>query len=191
MKINRLLLITGNVGKAKEFEGLLHGGGLSFDNKSLDLVEIQSMSIDEIGEFKTRKALEYKDAIKDYDVVMTDDTALYCDGLNQLPGPLIKWFLDTINAKGIYDLVKDKPKRAVACCLLTLGFPKTDEIIQFKGEVEGELVPERGKTGFGWDGIFRPVGYEKTYAELDLEEKNTISHRAMAMNRFNEWLTGS
>ena len=94
--------------------------------------------------------------IRYFDAIMTDDTALYCEGLNQLPGPFIKWFLDTVGAKGIFDLVKDKPKKTTACCLLTLGFPRSHEIMQFKGEVEGELVAERGQTGFGWDGIFLP-----------------------------------
>ena len=60
----------------------------------------------------------------------------------------------------------------------------------FQGIVNGEITRERsGCEGFGYDPIFRPDGYEKTFAELGAEIKNKISHRARATEKLTEYLT--
>ena len=60
---------------------------------------------------------------------------------------------------------------------------------QFEGEVEGEILEERtGTTGFGYDPIFRPDGYDQSFAEMSMEEKNAISHRGRAIAKLTEWL---
>lgn len=59
----------------------------------------------------------------------------------------------------------------------------------FEGVVEGEISTEiTGNKGFGYDPIFRPKGYQKTFAEMDLSEKNQISHRALASNKLIQFL---
>lgn len=59
----------------------------------------------------------------------------------------------------------------------------------FEGIVKGEIATERrGGKGFGYDPVFLPIGYSKTFAEMTLEEKNKISHRAMAMNKLVDYL---
>jgi XTP/dITP diphosphohydrolase len=64
--------------------------------------------------------------------------------------------------------------------------PKT---VLFEGIVEGEIIRERrGGEGFGYDPIFQPIGYDKTFAELGLSIKNTISHRARAVNKLTHYL---
>ncbi len=66
------------------------------------------------------------------------------------------------------------------------GKPKT---VLFEGIVEGEIIRERrGGEGFGYDPIFQPTGYDKTFAELGLSVKNTISHRARAVNKLTHYL---
>lgn len=61
---------------------------------------------------------------------------------------------------------------------------------QFEGIVEGEITQQSsGAKGFGYDPVFRPRGYELTFAEMDLKEKNRISHRAKAVHRLIEFLT--
>ena len=47
----------------------------------------------------------------------------------------------------------------------------------FVGRTEGQIVPSRGHTTFGWDPVFQPEGFQETYAEMDKSVKNTISHR--------------
>ena len=57
------------------------------------------------------------------------------------------------------------------------------EPVVFVGRTEGKIVPARGPLDFGWDPIFEPDGYDKTYAELDKEIKNTISHRGRSLEK--------
>jgi non-canonical purine NTP pyrophosphatase (RdgB/HAM1 family) len=181
-------LVTGNQNKAIEFEKLIDIKELRFDSRSFDLIEIQSMSLEEVGFQKTATALEFLKGATEFDAVLTDDTGLFCDGLNGLPGPFIKLFLDTIGTRGLVDMVSDKSLKSKAVCLLTLGIVKTGAIIQFKGEVSGRLVNERGDSGFGWDTIFLPDGYDTTYGEMSLEEKNRISHRTLASKKLRDWV---
>jgi XTP/dITP diphosphohydrolase len=61
---------------------------------------------------------------------------------------------------------------------------------QFEGIVKGEIILQSaGDRGFGYDPVFRPEGYELTFAEMDLKEKNLISHRAKAVQQLIEFLT--
>jgi XTP/dITP diphosphohydrolase len=59
----------------------------------------------------------------------------------------------------------------------------------FEGKVEGEIIQNRkGTGGFGYDPVFMPKGYDKTFAEIPLSEKNKISHRAQAMKKLLAFL---
>lgn len=62
----------------------------------------------------------------------------------------------------------------------------------FEGEIQGMIIPEkRGTGGFGYDPIFVPDGYTKTFAEMDPDEKNAISHRSLAVDKLLEFLKNS
>jgi len=70
-----------------------------------------------------------------------------------------------------------------------IGFHNDKEIFTFMGEVKGTLAVEpRGEGGWGWDPIFIPAHTDKTYAELTAEEKNAISHRRAALEKFKKYL---
>ncbi len=188
MRIQNLLLITGNPGKAEEFKELIDIKELNFSHRSLDLPEIQSFEIEDIARYKTQAALNILSEGFEYDAVLTDDTGLYCEGLNGLPGPFIKWFLDKLNAEGLHNLVKNGNTNTKAVCLLSLGVIKSSEIVQFNGTVPGRLTKPKGSGGFGWDAAFVPDGQSKTYGEMTEEEKNKISHRTLAVKQFRNWL---
>ena len=69
------------------------------------------------------------------------------------------------------------------------GCTSIKEIHKFEGIVEGEIIRERrGGAGFGYDPIFQPEGYDKTFAELGMDIKNHISHRARAVQKLAEYL---
>jgi len=188
-RIQKILLITGNSGKENEFRNLLGLENISLSSCDLPIHEIQSLDINEIGRQKTITALSYQHECKGYDAVLTDDTALSLSCLKGLPGPLIKWFLKTLTAQGIAELVEGKEQSATATCLLTLGIVENQELIQFVGKTEGRIVSSKGKKGFGWDSIFQPLRSNITYGELDILEKNKISHRAKAISKLKDWLT--
>ena len=81
---------------------------------------------------------------------------------------------------------KARFRTVIALIMEEEGKPKT---VLFEGIVEGEIIRERrGGEGFGYDPIFQPTGYEKTFAELGLSIKNTISHRARAVNKLTHYL---
>jgi len=72
-------------------------------------------------------------------------------------------------------------------CLIEKGL-----VTYFEGKVEGNIIEDtRGALGFGYDPIFIPVGYNITFAEMDLSEKNKISHRSIATNRLLAYLNSS
>ena len=69
---------------------------------------------------------------------------------------------------------------------------KNDKTHYFEGKVIGSITRKRvGKDGFGYDPIFIPEGYDKTYSELSLNEKNAISHRGIAVNKLVNFLNGN
>ena len=63
------------------------------------------------------------------------------------------------------------------------------EIYFFEGKIDGEIIEtEKGTNGFGYDPVFKPLGYDKTFAEMTDVEKNSISHRALATKELNDFL---
>ena len=189
MKIKNLLLITGNQGKAEEFKALLNIPELKISYLPLPLAEIQSLDIEEVGRHKTSEVFNFKEKIDGYDAVMTDDTGMTLDALNGLPGPLIKWFLKSIGEDGLVDLVKGKSAATTVTCLLTLGLTRNQDLVQFRGDIKGKIVPARGDLGFGWDTIFQPNGSELTYGEMSADQKNRISHRTLAVKKLRDWIS--
>ena len=188
MKIQSLVLITGNEGKAKEFQELLNLPELRFSWQKLSLTEIQSAEILEISKAKTTVAMYHPDLPTGFDAVLTDDTGLYLDAIGGLPGPLVRFFLESLTLQQIFDLTAKGGQQAKATCLLGLGLNQSKEIMQFEGETLGQMVEPTGAEGFGWDPLFLAEGASKTYAELSLEEKNKISHRAKAVAKLREWI---
>jgi inosine triphosphate pyrophosphatase len=60
------------------------------------------------------------------------------------------------------------------------------EVKIFEGRTEGSIVTPRGKRDFGWDPVFQPEGFQLTYAEMDADTKNSISHRGRALQKLKE-----
>ena len=79
-------------------------------------------------------------------------------------------------------------RRAHFCCALTLCYP-TGKIISFQGKIFGYLqFPARGSNGFGYDSIFVPDGYNKTFGEMNFSYKERISHRQIAFDKLKNFL---
>ncbi len=123
-------------------------------------------------------------------LVLADDSGLEVDSLGGAPGVYSARYAgegatDAANRQKLLEemerLAADAPRTARFRCLLALA--RDGEVIAtFEGVVEGEVVQaERGTAGFGYDPLFQPDGFGKTFAELSASEKNAISHRAMAV----------
>ena len=83
---------------------------------------------------------------------------------------------------------EDKTASAV-CTLAFHSGEKDSEVILFQGITPGTIVHPRGPTDFGWDPCFQPKGYDKTYAELPKETKNSISPRGKAVEKLKAYFT--
>ena len=172
---------------------------------SVEVVSLREIGflqeIDETGEtleansaLKAREVWNWlveKDLIKNVDGVFADDTGLEIAALNGAPGVrTARWAGDDakdINnrQKALRELngVTDRNARFRTVVTLIMG----NEEQQVEGIVNGKIsLYEEGEGGFGYDPVFIPEGYEKTFASLPTEVKNTISHRARAMEELSK-----
>jgi XTP/dITP diphosphohydrolase len=125
-----------------------------------------------------------------------DDTGLEIEALDGAPGVYSAryagegcTFEDNMN-KVLANLEGETNRSArfrTVICLILQG-----KEYFFGGEIKGEIFTSRvGEQGFGYDPIFKPEGYNLTFAQMTLEQKNTISHRGLAVQRLVGFLTGS
>jgi XTP/dITP diphosphohydrolase len=186
-----ICIATNNQHKIEEIRALL---GPFFQLKSLqeigcfeDLAETQST----IEGNSLQKAQYVFDT---YGVpCFADDTGLEVDILNGAPGVhsaryagVHKNSEDNIDLL-LKNLANSSNRNARFKTIITLVEP--EQTTTFEGIVEGTIQTERrGNKGFGYDSVFKPTGFTKTFAELSLEEKNLISHRAIAVKKLINFL---
>jgi inosine triphosphate pyrophosphatase len=183
-----ITFVTGNKKKLEEVEQLLLADAdampYTLTNRKLELPELQGDPT-EIAIEKCRMAAKSVNG-----PVLTEDTSLCFHALNGMPGPYIKWFLEKCGHDGLnrmLDGFDDKSAYAQTVTAFTLG--PDEEVHVFSGRTEGKIVQARGKLDFGWDPIFEPnEGGGKTYAEMENEEKNAISHRGRSFAKLKQFL---
>lgn len=126
--------------------------------------------------------------------VLSDDSGLEVDFLGGAPGVSSARFAeshnDAANRKKLLKLLENTEHRnARFVTVIAFYNGKDNNIYFFEGECKGEIIyQERGEGGFGYDSIFVPCGYDKTFAELSEIEKNQLSHRADAAHKFCDFL---
>jgi inosine triphosphate pyrophosphatase len=174
-----LFFITGNQGKLAEAKSIIP----NIEGLDIELPEIQGVDAHNIIEAKLKAAFEHKSG-----EFVVEDTSLYYEGLNGLPGPLVKWFLETVGPDGLYKFAKGfNAYKATAKTIV--GYAKDPNNIQFfEGNTEGQVVEPRGEQGFGFDPVFQPDGYNQTFAEMGRDEKNKISMRRLAFGQLKNYL---
>ena len=151
----------------------------------IDLVEIQSLDAHEIIRAKLEEARKHHKG-----KLIVEDTSLYFDGLNGLPGPLIKWFMKSIGNDGLMKIVQNLDNNR-AEAKTVIGYSNASgEVSFFEGSFFGTIVTPRG-TGFGWDPIFMPDGQTKTFGEMTAEEKNSLSMRRLSVEKLREFLVNN
>ena len=174
-----ITFVTGNQGKAEEVARYLSA---KINHVSLDLEEIQSLDLEKIVE---DKALRAYDQLKSK--VLVEDVSFTFHSMGNLPGPLIKWFLNELKNEGLCRLVdgKDRSCTATVC----YGLYDGSKVRTFSGSMEGTVADSpRGDRSFGWAPVFIPNGFNKTYAELSIEEQGTISMRNKALVKLKGYL---
>ena len=174
-----IYFVTSNENKLKEVHAFL---GIELQRASLDLIEIQSMKLEDVVRDKAARA--YAMLKKP---VLVEDTGVFLRQFNGFPGALIKWMVEAVGNGGVCDAVRGKDVRAYAETCFCLYDGKAFRL--FVGRADGSITESpRGSNGFGWDKIFQPDGFKVTFAEMTTEEKNKISHRGKALSKLKEYL---
>ena len=130
-------------------------------------------------------------------LVLADDSGLEVDSLGGAPGVRSARYAaeaanDAMNRRKLIEemarLTPDASRMARFRCVLVLA--RGGEVLgTFAGAVEGEIIGvERGVDGFGYDALFQPIGFKKTFAELSARKKNAVSHRGAAVDQLRLFL---
>jgi XTP/dITP diphosphohydrolase len=186
--MNKLLIATNNKGKVKELQELLKDTGLELVtpaqiNLQLDVLEDGYT----YAENATKKATAFAKASGM--ISLADDSGLEVDALGGAPGLYSARYSPKPNAtdadRRVYLLQnlqgKPRPWTAHFHATIAIATPNGDVHLT-EGICEGEIIPEeRGTGGFGYDPIFLLSELGKTTAELSMDEKNRLSHRARAV----------
>lgn len=193
----KLILSTGNKNKVHEIKDILKD--LPIEVLSKDDIDLGHIDVVEDGttlrENSIKKAKELS-VYTDY-MVMADDSGLFVDELNGEPGVYSNRYAgepgnDSANNTKLLGALKDVEiaKRTAKFITVIALVTEDKEIITISGEVLGKIgFKNMGENGFGYDPLFLPDGYDKTFAELGEDIKNTISHRAKALEEMKKVIT--
>ncbi len=180
----KIYFATTNAHKFSEVSALASRFGISLGMVEVELVEPQADSLREIVRAKVRQAYL---AVKK--PVIADDSGLFIPALRGFPGPYSSFVMKTVGNEGILRLLEGKDRGAEFVC--AAGYFDGREEVVVEGKVAGKIADSvRGRGGFGFDPIFIPCGYEKTFAE-DPETKQKLSHRAVAFTSLFQKLVSS
>ena len=187
----KLVFATNNKNKIKEIKHLI--------GNSIELLNLEDIGcFEEIPETAdTIKGNAIQKAQYIYEKYgfncFADDTGLEIEALNGEPGVYsARYAGEQKNANDNMDKVLTKlngENNRTAQFKTVMALIIDGELTCFEGVVEGQITTQKsGTEGFGYDPIFKPNGYEKTYSEMDLNEKNKISHRAIATKKLIHFL---
>lgn len=195
--MDRIIAASRNKHKLDEIGEILSKFGLQIISR--DDAGIEKFEITEDG--NSFEENSYKKAYAIFKVsgeaTIADDSGLMVDFLNGAPGIYSARFsgdnaADEDNNKKLLDLMSDvdeENRTARFVSVITMIFKNGEKIVA-RGECEGTLLYEpMGENGFGYDPIFKPLGYNKSFAQLTSEEKNSISHRAVALKQLEKLLS--
>jgi XTP/dITP diphosphohydrolase len=152
--------------------------------RDLGYTEIQADTLEEVASYGIREVME-----KLQDPAMIEDAGLFIQELKGFPGVYSAYVQKTIGNAGILRLMAgESNRRAFFRSVVCYAEPGESPRI-FRGEVHGQIgLQPRGSGGFGYDPIFYVDG--KSLGEMEIEEKNKISHRAASLRALKVWLEG-
>lgn len=183
----KLVLASHNQGKIDELSQMLAPYGV----KILSARDLKLPDVEETGETFAENAALKAEAISEYTGMpcLADDSGLCVDALDGRPGVYSARYAADNNAR-INKLIGELRESGKAdwsahfSCVLALKIPHQKTKF-FEGRVDGKIIENRrGSEGFGYDPVFVPDGYERTFAEMSKEEKAKISHRGKALLQF-------
>ena len=195
--MKKIVIASHNDGKVEEIRGLLK----KYKFKIFSLKKFSHIEPKENGKtFIENSVIKAVNALKISGLPsISDDSGLCIPALNNDPGIYsARWAGKGKNfdlaskkiEKKLFEKYRNKQKlfKAFFCCALTIALPD-GTIKSFEGKVFGTLqFPPKGKNGFGYDPIFIPKGYKKTFGEMKYSFKERISHRQKAFKKLHNFI---
>ena len=191
--MKELIFASHNKGKIAEIRQIL----TPLNIKVISSDEIDLPDVEETGTtFEENAALKAVSIAKLRGVAcLADDSGLCVNALNGRPGVYSARYAPDRNFDKAMDMLlkeidntNNSDRSAYFACVMALGYPDGTYKC-FEGRVDGVITKQKqGSSGFGFDPVFAPLGYDKTFAELGAETKNTMSHRARALEKFVDYI---
>jgi XTP/dITP diphosphohydrolase len=199
MKLKKVLVASSNPKKAKELQEILGKFNIEV------LLPPEKLEVEEYGTtFVGNAYLKAKAYYEKYKIpTLADDSGLIVDAIAPYPGVYSARFydleifgkveplpdIDAANIRKLLKVLKNEKKRRARFVSNIVLLIEEGKALMTEGMVEGKIIyTPKGNKGFGYDPIFVPEGYEKTFAEMEPEEKAKISHRGKALRKLVELL---
>jgi XTP/dITP diphosphohydrolase len=181
--VTTVTFVSTNAGKYREAQAILRPFGVSVKwlNQALD--EPQA---DELSEVALRKLRSVPSA-RGY--MLVEDSGLFIPSLQGFPGVYSAHMLKIWGFEPIFELLEHRDRRAYFRTVAALGRGK--QHWTFEGEIRGTIARQAaGENGFGYDPIFIPDGWSRTFAEAASVDKDRVSHRSRALRKVGQYLLG-
>ena len=181
----RVIIATNNQNKVREIKSVFNNKNIEF--KTLHEIGCDDEIVEDGNTFSENAIIKAKYISKKYNcIAISDDSGLEVEALSGAPGIYSARYAGTHNDSDnnellIKNLKGIKNRKANYTCSICVYYPN-DEYVISEGKVYGTIIDEaRGENGFGYDPHFFIEEFNKTFAEVSLDKKNTISHRAKAL----------
>lgn len=193
MTLSEVVFASHNAGKIKEIKELLQPFGINVKSA----LDIELPDVEETGSTFAENSLLKSQTIAKLTGLpcIADDSGLCVDALNGAPGVYSARYAPNRDFdKGMEKLLAEmaqspnKSRKAHFSCVISLAFPNGGYEL-FEGRVDGHIATEKqGNGGFGYDPLFIPDGFAKSFAQMSKDEKNQVSHRGRAVEKLKAYL---
>ncbi len=188
---NTIYFFTGNKKKFEEVKKIVENrtnGKWEVKQIKYSFLEVQAESLKDVALKKCLDSVFYMRKKYLDGLCMIDDSGLFIDALKGFPGVYSSYIMNCIGQEGILKLLEnEKNRKAHFQCIIAIGNSLTGEIKLFEGICKGKIGFRITSYDFGFDGIFIPEGYSKTFGE-DKDMKNAVSHRKKALDKVIKYL---
>lgn len=193
MTLSEVVFASHNAGKIKEIKELLQPFGINVKSA----LDMELPDVEETGSTFAENSLLKSQTIAELTGLpcIADDSGLCVDALNGTPGVYSARYAPNRDFdKGMEKLLAEmaqspnKSRKAHFSCVISLAFPNGGYEL-FEGRVDGHIAAEKqGIGGFGYDPLFIPDGFAKSFAQMSKDEKNQVSHRGRAVEKLKAYL---
>ncbi|WP_067139814.1 RdgB/HAM1 family non-canonical purine NTP pyrophosphatase [Oceanivirga salmonicida] len=189
--MREIILATSNKGKLEEFNEMAKKLNVKFVTIDMPYIEENGINFEENSYIKAKTISEYTNK-----VVLADDSGLEVEALDNKPGVHTARYMNHLpeykdRCEALIkevDKTNGKNRNAKFVCVLTLVFPD-GRYYHFRGETKGLITKKlEGTNGHGYDPVFYSFDLKKTFGMASIEEKDSVSHRARAFEKFKEFI---